>query len=58
MPKVTLNHEGKLHVLYLQHTETSKKDIERVVQAHWGLKLGDYSLTYLDMDEDEITAEV
>lgn len=38
--------------------EVSKKQIEELVSETWGLKNNEFTLTYLDMDGDEITAEV
>lgn len=58
MPKIIFEFEGNHQEVALLAEEVSKKQIEELVSETWGLKNNEFTLTYLDMDGDEITAEV
>ena len=58
MPKVTIKYEGEQHDLLINPKSAGKKEIEQALQENWSLSPKEYNLTYIDMDNDEITAEV
>ena len=58
MPKVSLTYEGEKYTVAFPSHQAQKADIENLVNKNWELVPGSYFLTYLDMEGDEITAEV
>lgn len=58
MPLIHIMKRTQHSPIHLHENDITKQYVNQSIQAEWNLVPSEYTLTYLDFDGDEITAEI